>query len=867
MGEFGQLLKKYRYQSRHPQNERPVTQDWLAEWVGYESGVESTSGSTISNWERGLNQIRRDDRHVLVGLVKVLYETRGITTLQEANNLLLAGNYRPLDEDEIDQVNPSWKRPYLKRPDQTLFPSAADQEAALPSPTYSELFGIEDVRGQLLRHVTAPKYPYLLTVVALGGMGKTSLVDSVARHVITKGDFDHVIWFSAENFRAVADEYGVSGFLYQTVVNALYRTILSEQAPEMTPTGKLSYVRSKLKRHRYLVIIDNVEDPLEMNELLYQLNALAGPSKFLLTARQHPAPAAEVYVLTLKELDLSASLSILRHHTEISGMADYRQVSEDQFAQIYRLIGGHPLALRLMPRLTRYYPLPEVLAEWQEGQWGYIAEVYQTIYVALWDELALSEKQLLQIMPLMAQVGATAHQLQFVSGLSRTTFWPALTKLIELCLLETRSLEPEPRYGIHSLTTRFLENQQGLAAGTSLPVPAHFIRANIAFWRQELRDVSENQWQTLDSERTNIMWAIQVSLRLPVEEITQPLREEWVSLSEYLLRSVERQGYAHEWLPILESLSQKFAEDGSLQSLLFNRLGEMYRLNRQLDKAVEIHQSALRIALVGENKLEVARSHFNLGTDYYLRKEYKIAEHNGDHALRAFTELGLVGREKAATLNLLGTIAQEQDEQTHSIHYLEQAADIWRFMAQSPELVRTLNNLARSWQRQAKIEKAQACYAEARLVLAQTGSELDKVLIALSEGEMYFNLKQYDKAQMIFGDISLSYLQQSGQLFYLACTLNNLGNVAFMQGNYAEADRHLQDSILLWRQLGDDLELANSLGRWGDILVIQNQPEAALAIYLEVEDLVTRYPHEKRATSLQQEVELEIEKLRQKNGE
>ncbi|MBX3055852.1 MAG: tetratricopeptide repeat protein [Anaerolineae bacterium] len=869
MGDFGQLLKTYRLQCRELlQNRHLLTQEYLAERLSYESGVAGYSGSTISNWERGLNQIRRDDRHVLVGLVKVLYEAGGIKTLQEANGLLLAGNYRPLDDDEVDQVNPHWKQANLNRPDRTDFPSSVEQEAALPSPTYTELFGIEEVREQLLAQVITPTHPYILTVVALGGMGKTSLVDSIARHVIEQEEFDHVIWFSAENFEETAPEYYASGYFYQAVVNALYRTILPEGAPDMSYTGKLAYVRSKLKRHRYLVIIDNLEDPVEMNHLLNQLNALAGPSKFLLTARQHPSPGTESYVLTLQELDLPAAIAFLRHHTQTSGISGLRQIQEDEFDKIFRIVGGHPLALRLIPRLTRYYPLPEVLARWQEEQMGYIAEVYQSIYATLWQALSPSEKQLLQIMPLVAQVGGNGHQLQIVSGLSREAFWSSLTKLVELCLLETRVMGPERRYGIHSLTARFLEYRQKKDGGTAvLSVPPHYIQANIAHWRQTMSHLTEKQWQTLDIERANILRAIQVSLRLPDKEITQTLREDWVTLSESLWRYVERQGYVYEWLPILENLCQRFEGDSHVYCLLLNRLGELYRLNRQIDKAVDLHDAALRIAQESGNLLEGSRSHFNLGTDYFLRKKYDMAGKYGKIALGMFTEQGLAGREKAATLNLLGTVAQEQGELAQSVSYLEQAANIWRTIDQRPELARTLNNLARTHQRQHKIEEAQQCYAEARHILSQTGSTLDRILISLSEGEMHFVLKQFDKAETIFNSIDLQFLRQSGHLFYLACTLNNLGNVAFMRGNYDTADSYLQDSILLWRQLGDDLELANTLGRWGDILVVQNKPEAALAIYLEAEAIALKYPNERRANILREEVEQEMEKLRNKKGE
>ena len=64
MSAFGVLLKRYRRQCRDPLNERPLTQERLAELLSLEADIVGYSGSTVSNWERGLNQIRRDDRHI-----------------------------------------------------------------------------------------------------------------------------------------------------------------------------------------------------------------------------------------------------------------------------------------------------------------------------------------------------------------------------------------------------------------------------------------------------------------------------------------------------------------------------------------------------------------------------------------------------------------------------------------------------------------------------------------------------------------------------------------------------------------------------------------------------------------------------------
>jgi transcriptional regulator with XRE-family HTH domain len=99
MSQFGQSLRDYRMRCTDPQTGKTLTQERLAELLGY-------TPQTISLWERGRSKIHADDRHVLVNILKVLHNYEGMPSLSEANTLLSAGNYRPLNDDEQRQVFP-----------------------------------------------------------------------------------------------------------------------------------------------------------------------------------------------------------------------------------------------------------------------------------------------------------------------------------------------------------------------------------------------------------------------------------------------------------------------------------------------------------------------------------------------------------------------------------------------------------------------------------------------------------------------------------------------------------------------------------------------------------------------------------------
>jgi len=101
---FGELLRLYRRQTQDPQRGGALTQERLGELMGEYLGIPAYSGAAVSDWERGKSQIHKDERRVLVALIRVLYQFHGLLTLEEANTLLLAGNYRSLDAAEAGPI-------------------------------------------------------------------------------------------------------------------------------------------------------------------------------------------------------------------------------------------------------------------------------------------------------------------------------------------------------------------------------------------------------------------------------------------------------------------------------------------------------------------------------------------------------------------------------------------------------------------------------------------------------------------------------------------------------------------------------------------------------------------------------------------
>lgn len=851
MSAFGILLKKCRHQSRDRNSGRPLTQERLAELLSLQANIEGYSGSTVSNWERGLNQIRRDDRHILVALITVLHQAGGIKTQDIANQLLFAGNYRPLDEAELMQIDPHWHLPNIDEPF-----SLATQEAMLPAPSYTRLFGVDDLIADIIGLLQAAQ-PQLIMLTGIGGMGKTAVADAVARQVIQDNLFAQVVWITFESDNSQTEPN------FQTIIKALGEQLLPENNQEWNFAKLLTRLRFKLQQRPHLIVIDDLAPAPDSTTLFNELQGLIGQGKCLLTARNLPPVEVEVATIALPTLSFKNAVKLLHYQAKATGISMLQHVNEQEFKNLYQIVGGHPLALRLIPRLARMYPLSEILKGWQNEQPGYISDVYRFVYDELWLSLSSAEQQLMHVMPLISRNGGTLDYLQALSGLAAEAVWANLTELMECCLIEPHGNLYEHRYAIHHLTEQYVSNRAS-SQEDNVEFSAAVIQRGLSYWQQFFTQLPELDWHTVDREQENIFRLLAHSLTLPTDQHTVAIKECWLQLFDFLFRYIEQRGHATKWLPLLESVANHFPEQSPEHLHLLNRVGELYRFNHDLQKAIRLHNRVLQFAQKVENEVEIARAHFNLGSDYTRYGEYATAIEHGHLALEIFEQLQLLGRERAATLDLLGRTVRRQEQLGLSSDYLREAAEIWRDLNCRPELARTLRNLASVLQARNDISGAQYCYDEAKKVLAQTASELDRILIYLAEGTFYFQQEQYKEAETEFKCIDLEYLESSGHQYYYAYTLNNLGNVAYIHKRYDEANHLLQKSIQIWEQLGEPFRMANSLGKLGDVLVRQEKEVEGRQVYMHALRLLEQYDNDGLMLNLKQDLIQDITNLEDK---
>ncbi|MCB0196078.1 MAG: hypothetical protein KDJ65_29270 [Anaerolineae bacterium] len=334
----------------------------------------------------------------------------------------------------------------------------AELEQRLHLPSETELFGIRPTLNKLLDLLTTPGPSWLFSLEGLGGIGKTALANTLVRELALSNQFKAVGWVSAKQ-TFFNPAVGVQAIDHGTLdVDSLVDQLLVQLHPEPPPTTspeeKLTALKILLKSAPYFIVIDNLESMTDYQALLPVLRGLTNPSRILLTCRISLHHQADIHCVTITQLCKNASLDLLRYEAEVRHIPKLAQASSAQLESIYEVVGGNPLALKLVVGQTRILPLPHILENLRQAQGKSIDALYTYIYWQAWHALDPVSQQVLLAMPLVQ--GGNLTQLSMISKFDMELLGEALHQLTYRNLVEASGGLEEMVYRIHRLTETFL---------------------------------------------------------------------------------------------------------------------------------------------------------------------------------------------------------------------------------------------------------------------------------------------------------------------------------------------------------------------------------------------------------------------------
>lgn len=330
---------------------------------------------------------------------------------------------------------------------------------------YSELVGIEEQLTELLGLLTDPAGPSIVSIEGLGGIGKTTLADALLRRVITQGIFDEIGWVTARQAELTLS--GEIESMEKPVLTAeeLVEKLAKQLMPEvmasanLTTERLLSLLEARLRETPHLIVIDNLETVVDVRALLPTLRRFANPSRFVLTSRKKLYAEPNVYHFEAPGLDRDAALTLIRQEARISNLPVLADSPTETLAPIFEVVGGNPLAIRLVVGLTHIHPLDVILHDLKAARGQTAENLYTFIYRKAWDKLDEMSRRALIAMPMVYERGNTLEFLAEVSNIPLEELRAGLNKLVIFNLVNVHGELHDRRYSIHNLTRSFLFQQ------------------------------------------------------------------------------------------------------------------------------------------------------------------------------------------------------------------------------------------------------------------------------------------------------------------------------------------------------------------------------------------------------------------------
>jgi hypothetical protein len=326
----------------------------------------------------------------------------------------------------------------------------------LPLPDYAQLFGIDPLLDRLTGWLSDNQAPPFISIEGIGGIGKTAVARAAAHQLATQPQWQDILWISARQHRLdiesgqMRDEKNAAQ-TFADIVRHLTEQLGQTHLAGLDTAVKVQRLQPLLRGASHLIIIDNLETLADLEALVPHLHPLASPTRFLLTSRHSLSQYPFVACLPVPDLSLDNCRLLIESELARRGQAITLAASDMQ--AIYNVVGGLPLALKLVAAQMARLNLNKVLAWLQQANWP---DPYRYIYQHSWQMLSIEARAFLLEIVDIAAVPAKWELLACI-GWPEQEMKAAVDELIDACLLETDHTTDGLRYYLHRLTVTFLQ--------------------------------------------------------------------------------------------------------------------------------------------------------------------------------------------------------------------------------------------------------------------------------------------------------------------------------------------------------------------------------------------------------------------------
>jgi len=274
-------------------------------------------------------------------------------------------------------------------------------------------------------------------------------------------------------------------------------------------------------------------------------------------------------------------------------------------------------------------------------------------------------------------------------------------------------------------------------------------------------------------------------------------------------------------------------------------VGKLHWLRGDYPRALEATQRSLTMRRKLGDRRSIALSLNNLGLVYQDSGQFKLALDAFEQALRIRREIGdLVG--VSISLNNLGTVAQDQRDDPQALTLFLEAHEVAKETGDRNRLALVLTNLGETYNRLGDATKAVHHLKQAEEIADELGDKMGLAEAVRGLGKAYLAQREYTRARECTAR-AVEIFREIQSKVQLGVALRSLGEVMAAGSAGGEdlltARAHLLQSIWIFEEIGNDVELARSCRVYASLLRVASDLPLDAAT-LEEADLFTKRAEE-----------------------
>lgn len=699
----------------------------------------------------------------------------------------------------------------------------------------------------------------LLTLVGLGGIGKTRLALQVAAELAN--DFLHGVRFIP------LASISTPEIMISAIANAFQLTLSGQEEPKMR---LLNYLQGR----EMLLVLDNFEHLLPGASLVTEILSYAPEVKILVTSRERLNLNAE-WVVDVPGLalpmngsetpvsDYSAVQLFCQSANRVQANFSANVANSPAIVRICQLVEGLPLAIELAAASVRVLSPEEIAEEIQRG-----LDLLRTkhldvpkrhrslraVFERSWRLLSVTEQEIFKKLSLF-QGGFLRVAAEEIANVT-------LNELISLVDKSFLRRSDSGRFEIHELMRQFAADKLRDRDGAGHNQTPN--ESEVAIYRHHghyyLTYVAEHE-ESLHGETPHVASAL---LQVEMDNIRQAWRwavehHEWALLDQ----SLEAWGKFHDlaglweearmWLDLaLNHLrqGQTSAADGREALLLQGRLlvqaAEHAVRQADYEQAIKMAEDAHALATEYEAPDLQGRAQAIVGWVYQIQREYDSALAYQQGAYQLLRQ-GQNRRQLARLLLQMGNVYRDQHNWAKAIELQREGLQLFQELGDRRGVAMSLGEMSSVHYMVGNLAQALQCSQQALDLARRLQTKYEIAAYTAEIGKVYWRTRQYDEAlRYLLEAVALA--EELGLKHGLATYNRIIGEIYRQEGNFREARFYLEQALQFAHEAGTAVQMATTLGGLAWLNANEGNYQAALEQYEKALPLVKELG-EKRLTA------------------